>query len=94
MLCSLSYLENSLYTQDIHNGCFCKNCSEKRKEIYFKALNGEKITDKILHSDVVIEKRKKILQAINIIKSVNTARSFLNKKRAKSNNFTINTNLI
>jgi hypothetical protein len=93
------YLENQFYNDIqfdhyIDNGCFCKNCSQKRKEIYFKALNGEKTTDKILHSDVVIEKRKKILHVINIIKSVNNAKSFLNKKRVKSSKFTINTNLI
>jgi hypothetical protein len=32
----------------IDNGCFCKNCSEKRRKIYFNIKNGKKI-EKIVH---------------------------------------------
>ena len=83
-------LENQFYNDlqlehYIDNGCFCKGCSAKRRDIYFKALNGEQITEKILHSDVVIEqikeKTEKIVKTINVAKSIQQAVSLLNKRK-------------
>ena len=63
-------LENQVYDNVQHNhyidnGCSCKACSLKRKEIYFKALKGEPINDKIIHNDeiksVLAEGNKKII---------------------------------
>jgi len=83
-------LENQFYNDIqfdhyIDNGCFCNGCTEKRRDTYFKALKGEPITEKILHSEVVVEKiqekNKKIIQTINVVNSVNRAKAALNKKR-------------
>jgi hypothetical protein len=83
-------LENQFYNDlqldhYIDNGCFCKGCSLKRRDIYFKALKGEKVTEKILHSDVVIEqikeKTEKIVKKINVVKSIHQAVSVLNKRK-------------
>jgi hypothetical protein len=53
----------------IDNGCFCKYCINKRRDIFFRAKNGEKHFDKIIHSDVVHEvkqkTKKKVLDAVN-----------------------------
>jgi len=85
-------LENQQYNDIqfdhyIDNGCFCKGCSIKRRDTFFKALNGEVITEKILHSDVVIEqikdKTEKIVQKINVVNSINKAITSLNKSRTK-----------
>jgi hypothetical protein len=69
----------------IDNGCFCKGCSLKRRDLYFKALNGEQITEKILHSDVVIEqikeKTEKIVKKLNVVKSIQQAVAVLNKRK-------------
>jgi len=85
-------LENQFYNDIqldhyIDNGCFCNGCSEKRKEIYFKALKGEVVAEKIIHNDVVIEKiqekNKKIIQTINVVNSVNRAKAALNNKNRR-----------
>jgi len=85
-------LENQFYNDIqlehyIDNGCFCNGCTQKRRDTYFKALNGEQITEKIIHNDVVIEKiqekNKKIIQTINVVNSVNRAVEALNKKKRK-----------
>jgi len=52
------YLENQ-YINDIQldhyidNGCYCKLCNKKRREIFFKAKKGEKIIEKLIHYDVI-----------------------------------------
>jgi hypothetical protein len=67
------YLENQ-YINDIQtehyidNGCYCNLCKDKRREIFFKAKRGEKITEKITHVDLVNEnvqqKNTKLLELI------------------------------
>jgi hypothetical protein len=67
------YLENQ-HINDIQldhyidNGCYCKLCNKKRREIFFKAKNGEIITEKLIHYDVIsneIDNRNhKLVQAI------------------------------
>jgi hypothetical protein len=62
-------LENEIYDSIqyehyIDNGCFCKACSVKRKNIYFKLLKNEVISEKIIHNDAVedlINKTNEIL---------------------------------
>ena len=44
-------------------GCLCKLCSDKRQNIFQRAKKGEKINEKINHSDLVNEFNKK--QQIN-----------------------------
>jgi hypothetical protein len=66
------------------NGCFCKYCSLKRKDIYFRAKKGEKNFEKIIHQEVVNkvhEERKQNLY--KIIKNNN------NNKKYSDNQFSI-----
>lgn len=67
------YLENQ-YINDIQtehyidNGCYCNLCKSKRREIYFKAKRGERITEKITHIELVNEnvqqKNAKLLELV------------------------------
>ena len=51
-LCFENKYINDLQTQHyIDNGCFCKECSRKRRDIYFLALSGHTQFDKIIHSN-------------------------------------------
>ena len=68
------YLENQ-YINDIQlehyidNGCFCKLCGSKRKEIYMSAKKGEKSFKKIIHHESVNEdmtnRGKKIIDVLS-----------------------------
>lgn len=93
-------LENQVYNDIcfdhyIDNGCFCKECSLKRKDIYFKALNGEKITEKIIHSEIVVEKIKESnRKIINIANAINKVKQTFNKRKPTTSKFAIHTNLI
>lgn len=63
------YLENQ-HINDIQvehyidNGCFCKYCTLKRREIFIKAKKGEIQFDKIIHSEVVLDYKKKVFAKI------------------------------
>jgi hypothetical protein len=67
------YLENQ-YINDIQtehyidNGCYCNLCKSKRKETFFKAKKGERITEKITHVELVNEnvqqKNTKLLELV------------------------------
>jgi hypothetical protein len=67
------YLENQ-YINDIQtehyidNGCYCNLCKSKRREIFFKAKRGERITEKITHVELVNEnvqqKNAKLLELV------------------------------
>ena len=63
------YLENQ-HINDIQlehyidNGCFCKYCAVKRKEIFIKAKKGETHFEKIIHSKVILEYKKKVFTKI------------------------------
>ncbi len=73
----------------IDNGCFCKYCTEKRKEIYFKAKSGEKNFEKIIHRNVIHEvKVEKIKTIHNKIKTFIDGE--LSKKKFKPKQFKIN----
>lgn len=64
------YLENQ-YINDIQlehyidNGCFCKFCIKKRKNIFIRAKNGETHFEKIVHTEVVNEELENINKNIN-----------------------------
>ena len=49
----------------IDNGCFCKYCTNKRKDIYFKAKSGEKNFEKIIHREVINEVKNNKIKQIN-----------------------------
>ena len=66
----------------IDNGCFCKYCSNKRKEIYFRAKSGEKKFDKIIHRELQTNKINTKLK--ELINKKNVGRKFI------PNQFTIN----
>lgn len=42
-------------------GCTCRPCSQKRIELFNKAKNGEKITERILHDENISNLQKKIV---------------------------------
>ena len=44
----------------IDNGCYCKCCTEERKNIFNRAKKGEKKFKKMVHIDVILEKQKTI----------------------------------
>jgi hypothetical protein len=63
------YIDDVQSEHYIDNGCFCKYCIEKRREIFFKAKSGEKIYDKIIHKEIINENINKNLKKIsNVIK--------------------------
>ena len=76
----------------IDNGCFCELCKIKRRDIFFRAKNGEKIFEKIIHDNVVFEEKQNIIK--RNIEIINKKIEFINKKRAekkiKKNQFAIN----
>lgn len=79
-------IENKYYNdfQSIHYmdvGCICRPCSRKREELFNRAKNGEKITEKIIHQDNVDNLKKNLLIALqNKIKLINQ-----NYKKGKIN---------
>ena len=93
------YLENQ-YINDIQtehyidNGCYCNLCKNKRREIFFKAKRGEKITEKITHNDLVIvnvqEKNIKILELIK--KKISEKKLANSKAKIKPKQFGIKMN--
>ena len=83
------YLENQ-YINDIQiehyidNGCFCKYCSLKRREIFFKSKNGETKFEKIIHTEVIIEEK------LNKIKQLNKILNPIHNKKYNANQFSLN----
>ena len=79
------YLENQ-YINDIQldhyidNSCFCKFCSLKRREIFYRAKKGEKNFEKIVHSDIINKEFQNINKKIKKLIENNTI------NRQKSNN--------
>jgi len=73
----------------IDNGCFCIYCSEKRKEMYFKAKAGEKKFEKIIHNEVIVEVKNEKIKEIS--KKLNTYIGQKSKFQPKQ--FKINVNI-
>ena len=89
------YLENQ-YINDIQtehyidNGCYCNLCKNKRREIFFKAKRGEKITEKIIHNELVNEDmNKKTSKVLEIIKKKISDRKQANTSSSTSKLFGI-----
>ena len=86
-------LENQYYdmiqiNHYIDNGCFCKCCVQKRRDIYFKALNGTYCNERIIHEESVNEHKNNLSKKTEeLIKVINK----INKKRKPSQHMKINT---
>jgi hypothetical protein len=83
------YINDIQIDHYIDNGCYCKLCNKKRRDIYFKAKNGERITEKIIHYEVINNDidniNKKIVEVIKTkLSSIRSASKF------KPNQFAIN----
>jgi hypothetical protein len=67
------YINDIQIEHYIDNGCFCKYCSLKRKDIYFRAKKGETNFEKIIHTEVINkvqeERKGKIIEIIKTKKS-------------------------
>ena len=59
------YINDIQINHYIDNGCLCKYCKEKRREIFFKAKAGEKKFDKIIHVEVINEVKIEKINKIN-----------------------------
>jgi hypothetical protein len=85
------YINDIQIDHYIDNGCFCDLCKNKRRDIFFRAKNGEKIFQKIIHDNVVFEEKQNIIK--RGIEIINKKIEILNKKRAnkkiKKNQFAI-----
>jgi len=62
-------LENKFYNDFQHEhymdvGCMCRPCSQKRIELFNKAKRGEKVTDRIIHEENVLNLQKNIVKSI------------------------------
>jgi hypothetical protein len=85
------YINDLQIDHYIDNGCFCKLCKEKRRTIFFKAKSGEKITEKIIHNEIVNEANvEKINKISNKLKEV--INKHVTNKKFRSKQFKININ--
>jgi len=73
----------------IDNGCFCKYCTNKRKDIFFRAKAGEKNFEKIIHTEVINEVKTEKIKEINI-KMKTFIDGELAKKKYRPKQFKIN----
>jgi hypothetical protein len=79
------YINDIQVEHYIDNGCFCNLCKEKRRNIYFRAKNGETRFEKIIHNEVVnkeIEVRQKKIIEVFKEKSnkINSGKKFLSNQ--------------
>jgi hypothetical protein len=73
----------------IDNGCFCKYCTEKRKDLFFKAKSGIKIFEKIIHREVINEVKNNKINILN--DKLRTAMNgYISKQKYKPKQFKIN----
>ena len=83
------YINDIQVDHYIDNGCFCKHCKNKRREIFFKAKAGEKVFDKIIHTEVINEiKSEKFNELSSKIKIL--IDSEMSKRKYKPTQFKIN----
>jgi len=88
-LCMENQYINDIQTEHyIDNGCFCKKCSIKRRDIFFKAKRGETTFEKINHSEAVIKENELKNNLIKIYNKFKQSKSQINKKY-DSNQFRI-----
>ena len=86
------YINDVQVEHYIDNGCFCQLCNVKRKNIFFRAKNGEKTFEKIIHENVVFQEKQNIIKkGIEIInKKIEIINKKRSEKRGKKNQFGIN----
>ena len=84
-------LENQFYN-DIQMdhyldcGCKCKCCSLKRRDLFFRAKQGETITEKIIHIEAVKENIvKKNNNVVKMVKKLNELVKLKNKNKKPQN---------
>lgn len=83
------YINDIQVDHYIDNGCFCKYCKNKRRELFFKAKSGEKIFDKIIHTEIINDiKTEKFNELGNKIKAI--VNSEISKRKYKPKQFKIN----
>jgi hypothetical protein len=96
-------LENQIYNDVqfehyIDNGCLCKGCSFKRRDIFEKAKKGIIINEKINHTEVVNEiignKNKLITKIINKINDKNKNKNKLKGTLVTNSSNKIKSNLM
>jgi hypothetical protein len=73
----------------IDNGCFCKLCTDKRRDIYFKYKKGERNFEKIIHNEVINEFKTEKINKINQ-KLKNIVENKIAKNKYKPKQFKIN----
>jgi len=75
------YINDVQIEHYIDNGCFCKFCSLKRRDIYFRCKNGETKFDKIIHTEVIHEvKQERTKKISQFIHSKNTNKKYSHNK--------------
>ena len=87
------YLNEFQFDHYIDVGCICFPCSKKRSQIFERAKKGEKINEKIIHQQAVIQYKNKIIQTINkkIIKHQNMKKNKIKTQANKRiNNYMAN----
>jgi hypothetical protein len=83
------YINDIQIDHYIDNGCFCKYCINKRKDIFFRAKAGEKHFEKIIHTEVMNEvKTEKIKEIGAKIKTF--INNEMSKKKFRPKQFKIN----
>jgi len=89
------YINDIQLEHYIDNGCFCQLCNVKRKDIFFRAKKGETNFEKIIHTNIVFEKKQNIIKnGIEIInKKIRELNKRIEKRKSKKNQFAINYNL-
>ena len=81
------YINDVQLEHYIDNGCFCKCCSLKRKELFYKAKSGEKTFDKMNHSELV--NNYQLTKIKNIKENIKTVLSNSKIKQQQTSKFTI-----
>ena len=83
------YINDVQINHYIDNGCFCKYCKNKRKDIFFRAKSGEKNFEKMIHIDVINEVKNEKLNEINkkikTLIDIETSRQKFKPKQFKIN---------
>jgi len=81
--CSNSNYDTIQLDHYLDEGCICKICSNKRKKIYLKALDGEIIKERIVHNENISEYQNKCKQ---IEEQLNTFRKkVIHKSKIQTN---------
>lgn len=76
--------EENKYYNDFQNdhymdvGCLCRPCSQKRRELFIKAKNGEKISERIIHEENITNLQKNIIHNVQ-----NKYKNLVNNKLVK-----------